>query len=275
MPGDPIYPLNSQFTRNILDIFRTSRDSLKNHLRNELIQSSLDPERIEFIIDGSHVSIRKRIKPVAERFIRLLYISAIDKTIHQIGTEDPLVQFVTEFTQADEDRITQVVDLYTTDIIRILADQKEFILKYIEGTRKETSVTQSVRQISDLITQTTLPEVDLYTNNVSLYTYNFSAFTLINAYCPFKEWIYIGDGIDHSSHEELNGMIIQSGVPFKVPAFHPKGDKRTREIPECELMYPGDRSDDPPLEQVSKCRCTIIGHTEKGMDEERRKRLVV
>jgi len=261
---DPLRSQRSQYTNEMLKIVRNYRSHVLEVMRNKLRtpDNKLDYEDIGKALDRlNEVMVRRATDPL-KRFTRVGYLRGIDQTIQHLQTEG-LAQVNVFFSKPDEvaiEKLAETAGQYLPDMAK---DTKDKIIRIVQAGDKEgLGISRIGKNVYEGINALTIPRAEALATTSLNQAYNYSAFERVRQMAPYKIWIATHDDRTRDSHNKMDGVVIETEERFHVPAFKPS--KGGREVPACDLMFPGDVSNDPPLGQIINCRCIVSGKMRKS-----------
>jgi hypothetical protein len=253
MMQDPLYPISAHYIRNVQEILRADRKDLLSRVQTGA-HAGVDEETIQVYIDGTTVQVKKKLEAVAYLYLDQIYIRSLTQTISQIALMYPGSGMPGYITREERDKVKGEVAYAMELISSILSQRNEAIQKTIFSGVK--GISRLVNETKDEITQKWFGKIEESVRVGMMHTWNYAAWSRIQKYSTGKQWVS-GPVSDVPDHPGMNGSILPVDTPFKVPEFHPGGDKRRKPVPGCEMMYPGDTTFTPDIQHLVGCWCRV------------------
>lgn len=251
MTLDHLSPLSGSFIRQIQDLCRTDRKNLLQRIRDGA-HSGVDEDTILILIDGTTAQLKRTLEPRVLFFLDQIYLRSLNRTIGEISLLTPGIPAY--ITQADRDLIKEEVGYTMSLVAALLVTRNESISKTVFDNTK--GVSGRINDASNEITRRWIPEMEQAIRIGMMHAWNIAAWSRIKEYSSGKRWVS-GPVSDNPDHPDLNGMVIPVNDTFKVPEFHPDGNKRRKPVPACEMMFPGDITLSPDPQHLAGCWCRI------------------
>ncbi len=256
-------PLRQLYTRELQTLLRLAREDAIQYLRQHFQQTSpIDVERVREIL--STILKRQFISsadPVIRRLTSLAYSRGVDWTISSIDTGSRIagtpVSISIGFDQVDLKAIDNLAAVQLTDLEELTAEMSTKIVRtMVDADKQGAGVTRITKLIAEDFQELGIKQIERITRTSLNWAYNEAAWSRIQKYAPYKEWIQTNDEKTRPGHRAMKGVVIPVDELFHVPAFLPTPTSK-KKIPAADLLFPGDRSHDPPLGQILNCRCTV------------------
>jgi hypothetical protein len=251
MTPDPLSPQSTAFIRHVQDKLREDRKDMLSRIRDHAHKGA-DEETIQILIDGTTSQIMKKIETAALLYIDQIYIRSLNRIIGDISLVTPGIPAY--ITQDDRSRIPGEVQYLMSLVQTVLHDRNESIRKIILYDKQ--GISGRINEASNDITRRWIPEIGTVVRIGMMHAWNAAAWSRIKEYSPGKRWVS-GPSSESPDHPEMDGVIVPVHELFKVPDFHPGGDKRRKPVPGCEMLFPGDVSRSPDPHHLAGCWCRI------------------
>jgi hypothetical protein len=251
MTTDPLSPLSTAFIRHVQDKLREDRKDMLSRIRDHAHKGA-DEETIQILIDGTTIQIMKRIETAALLYVDQIYIRSLNRIIGDISQVIPGIPAY--ITKEDREKIISEVSYLMSLVQGSLSDRNESIRKIILFDKQ--GISGRINEANNEITRRWMPKVEKAIRIGMMHAWNAAAWSRIKEYSSGKRWVS-GPSSEVPDHPEMDGIIIPVNSLFKVPDFHPGGDKRRKPVPGCEMLYPGDVSQAPDPHHLAGCWCRI------------------
>ncbi|MFA7121592.1 MAG: phage minor head protein [Bacilli bacterium] len=263
MRPDPVRGLRQIYTRELQTLIRHARDDATLHLRNHFQRiTTIDVEQIRLILEKIFdTRLHPASRDVIDRLTRLAYARGIDQTIAAIDITARIagrpVGIAIGFDLVDKKAVENLAALQFSDLKGITAEMSESIVRtLVDADKQGAGITKITKLISADFQALGIARIERITRTALNRSYNDAAWTRIQKYAPYKEWIQTNDERTRPGHREMKGVVIETDDLFHVPAFLPT-PKAKKKVPAADMYYPGDVSQNPNLAQVVNCRCTV------------------
>lgn len=263
MRPDPVRSIRQLYTRELQALLRHARDDATLHIRNHFkYRSRIDVEAVREILEK--ILARRCIPESAEviqRFTRTAYLRGIDQTAAAIDiaarTAGSPVAIAIGFNQIDLRAIENLSAIQLTDLEGITADMSaRLIHDLVEADKQGAGITRITKLIAADFQELGVARIERITRTTLNRSYNDAAWSRIDQYAPYKEWIMTRDDRTRPGHRQMEGVVIPVDALFEVPGFYPT-PKSKKKVPAAKMLYPGDVSQNPDLAQIVNCRCTV------------------
>ncbi|MFA7120252.1 MAG: phage minor head protein [Bacilli bacterium] len=263
MRPDPVRPLRQIYTRELQMLLRLARDDATRHIRHHFQQNSaVDVEKIrEILAKLLQDRFIPASNPVIRRLTHLAYARGVDWTTSSIDTGARIagtpVALSIGFDLVDQKAVDNLAAVQLSDLEGITAEMSNRIVRTLADADKQgAGVTKISKLIAADFQELGIARIERITRTSLNWAYNEAAWSRIQKYAPYKEWIQTNDEKTRPGHREMKGIVIPVEDLFHVPAFLPTPTAK-KKVPSADLLFPGDKSHNPPLAQIINCRCTV------------------
>ncbi len=262
---DPVRALRGIYSRELQDLIRTARGEAVTHIREHFkYRREIDVEQIRRILEkifARRGGVTDRGREVIARNTRNAYLRGVDRTLSALQyaqrPADVGLSLSARFDMVDEQAVKNLANMQFTELEGITSEISEKLVRHlVEADKQGSGITKISRIISDDFRDIGLVRVEALARTSLNNAYNDAAWTRIQKYAPYKEWLRTHDDRTRPGHAKMEGVIIETDELFHVPAFLPTPKSR-KQVPEAWMYFPGDVSQNPPLAQRINCRCTI------------------
>ncbi len=263
MRPDPVRPLRQIYTRELQMLLRLARDDATLQIRNHFQRNTeIDVDQVRAVLEKVlRDKFLRSSDPVIRRLTHLAYSRGVDWTTAAIDTGARIagtpVALAIGFDLVDQKAVENLAALQLSDLEGITAEMSTRIVRTLADADKQgAGVTRITKMIAADFQELGIARIERITRTSLNGAYNEAAWTRIQKYAPYKEWIQTNDERTRPGHREMKGVVIPVEDLFHVPAFLPT-PKAKKKVPEAFLLFPGDKSQNPPLAQIINCRCTV------------------
>jgi hypothetical protein len=257
---DPVRPVRSLFTREFLALIRNARQRALAELRPRLKERELDVNELVQIIELLNTAyIDQPGRTLINQYVLSAYKKGIDNTYTDLIGKvlgQSAIEIALNFTRYDQRAIDNLAAVSLSDLHGFTAElSKKIVRDIVEIDKKGGGITKFSESIQNHYNGIGAARAETIARTVSTQAHNEAAYSRIQEYAPFKEWIpTITDHRTRASHLAMKGVIVPVDEAFKVPGFHPS---KGTWVEACLMKYPGDSSLGASASQVINCRCAI------------------
>ncbi len=264
---DPTRNQRAEVMKAMLSGVALARKDALDRIRRELIAGNglQNLADLQPGIDNLNSAMSLRLAKLLDSAIGNTYKSSILRTIAEIDrTPKPpgtgRIEFALDFTRPDQIAIDNITALGRTDLTGMSSELTRQVMHAIARADKQGL---GVNKIAEIVHGTyreiAVPRAKVIVRTTLNNAHNHAAFDRIRRYATHKQWIATVGGASgertRNSHKQMHKVVVEVEDYFEVPAYKPT--PRSKTVPACQLLFPGDVSTDPPAGQTIACRCTL------------------